>query len=105
MAVHLAVAGGVYDDVFLCCPFSRRDVLDEILDLFESVSEGCPTYSSICPSAISRRWHDYSAYFVPSAAHQEQTVHDPLKNGPSKQLPVTLYYNQSPDNISTYCFN
>ena len=21
-AVHLAVAGGIFDDVFLCCPFS-----------------------------------------------------------------------------------
>ena len=35
----LAVAGGVYDGVFLCCPFFPRDVLDEILDLIESVSE------------------------------------------------------------------
>ena len=29
----------------LCCPFFSRDVLDEILDLVESVSEGFPTYS------------------------------------------------------------
>ena len=40
IAVHLAVADGVYDGVFLCCPFSPRDVLDEILDLIKSVSEG-----------------------------------------------------------------
>ena len=33
-AVCLAVAGGVFDGVFLCCPFS-----DEIWDLIESVSE------------------------------------------------------------------
>ena len=39
IAVHLAVAGGVYDVFFLCCPFSPRDFLDEILDLIESVSE------------------------------------------------------------------
>ena len=39
IAVHLAVAGRVYDGVFLCCPFSPRDVLDGILDLIESVSE------------------------------------------------------------------
>ena len=45
IAVHLAVAGGVYDGVFLYCPFSPREVLDEILDLIESVSEGLPTYS------------------------------------------------------------
>ena len=44
IAVHLAVSGGVYDGVFLCCPFSRG-VLGEILDLIESVCEGFPTYS------------------------------------------------------------
>ena len=47
IAVHLAVACDVYDGVFLCCPFSPRDVLDEILNLIESVSEGFPTYSSV----------------------------------------------------------
>ena len=41
---HLAVAGGVYGGVFLCCPFFPRDVLDVILDLIESVFEGFPTY-------------------------------------------------------------
>ena len=35
----------VYDGVFLCCPFFLRDVLDEILDLIESVSVGFPIYS------------------------------------------------------------
>ena len=35
----------VYDGVFLCCPFSPRDVLDEILNFIESVSGGFPTYS------------------------------------------------------------
>ena len=44
MAVPLAVAGDVFDGVFLCCPFFQRDVLDEIWDLIESVSEGFPTY-------------------------------------------------------------
>ena len=44
MAAHLAVACDVLDGVFLCCPFSPRDVLDEIWDLIESVSEGFPTY-------------------------------------------------------------
>ena len=33
----------VYDGVFVCCPFSKRDVLDEILNLNESFSEGFPT--------------------------------------------------------------
>ena len=48
IAVYQAVAGGVYDGFFLCCPFSPRDViLDEILDLMESVSEGFPTYSEL----------------------------------------------------------
>ena len=45
LAVHLAVACNVYDGVFLCCPFSPRGVLDEILNLIESVSEGFPSYS------------------------------------------------------------
>ena len=44
-AVHLAVDGGVFHSVFLCFPFSPRDVLDEIWDLIESVSEGFPTCS------------------------------------------------------------
>ena len=44
-AVHLAVAG-VFDGVFLCCPFSHyKDVLDEIWHVIESVSEGFLTYS------------------------------------------------------------
>ena len=44
IAVHLAVAGDVYDGVFLCCPFSPRDVLYEIWILTESVSEGFNAY-------------------------------------------------------------
>ena len=44
MAVHLAVAGDVYNSVFLCCTFFPRDVLYEIRDSFESVSEGFSTY-------------------------------------------------------------
>ena len=44
IAVHLAVAGGVYDGVFLCCSFSPRQVLDGILNLIEPVPEGFPTY-------------------------------------------------------------
>ena len=45
-AVHLAVADGVFDSVFLCC-FSPLDVLEknEIWDVIESVSEGFFTYS------------------------------------------------------------
>ena len=43
IAVHLAVACDVYDGVFLCCSFARG-VLDEILNLIESVSEGFPSY-------------------------------------------------------------
>ena len=45
IAVHLAVADDVFDGVFLCFYFSPLDVLDEIWDLIESVSEGFPTYS------------------------------------------------------------
>ena len=36
---YLAVAGGVFDGVFLCCHFFPLDVLDEIWDVIESVSE------------------------------------------------------------------
>ena len=46
IAVHLAVAGGSMMVSFVLS-FSPRDVLDEILELIESVSEGYPTYSSI----------------------------------------------------------
>ena len=45
MAVPLAVAGGVYDGVILCCPFFLPDVLAEILHLTEAASEGFPTNS------------------------------------------------------------
>ena len=47
IAVYLAVAGDVFDGVFLCCPFFPRDVLDEIWDIIKSVSEGVPSYSLI----------------------------------------------------------
>ena len=33
--------------------------------------------------------------FVPRAAYRKQTVHDPLQNGSSRQLSITLYYHQS----------
>ena len=39
------IAGGVFDGVFLYCPFFPLDVLDEIWDLIESVSDGFLTYS------------------------------------------------------------
>ena len=45
IAVHLAVAGGVYYGVFFVLSFFPRDDLDEILGLIESVSEGFSTYS------------------------------------------------------------
>ena len=37
---------------FLCCPFFPRSVLDEILNLIESVSEGFPSYSFIQKGGI-----------------------------------------------------
>ena len=43
-AVHLAVARDVFDCVFFVLSLFPRDVLDEIWDLIESVSEGFPTY-------------------------------------------------------------
>ena len=57
IAVHLAVAGDVFDSVFLCCPFSRGDVLEELWDLIESVSKGFSTYP--CQTYNSERVHWY----------------------------------------------
>ena len=39
-------SGNVFDGVFLCYPFSPLDVLGEIWDVIESVSEGFLTYSN-----------------------------------------------------------
>ena len=47
IAVRLAVACGVYDGVFFVLSFFPRDVLNEILNLIESVSEGFSTFSWI----------------------------------------------------------
>ena len=54
MAVHLAVAGDVFDGVCVCYSFFPRGVLGEICVL-ESVSEDISTYShklamSLCHS-------------------------------------------------------
>ena len=38
IAVHLAVAGDVFNGVFLCCPFFPRDVLDEIWDFLPTLN-------------------------------------------------------------------
>ena len=45
MAVHLAVPGGVFDDVLFYAVIFLQDVLDEIWDWNESVPENFPTYS------------------------------------------------------------
>ena len=47
MAVHLAVAGDVYDGCLFVLSFFLRDILGELLDLLESVSEGFTTYSCL----------------------------------------------------------
>ena len=62
--MHLAVAGDVFDGVFLCCPVSPRDVLDEIWDLIEAVSEGFPTYFRISnPSDYSIEFSRNTKFF------------------------------------------
>ena len=43
--MDLAVAGDIFDGVFFVLSFFPRDVLDEIWDLFEGVSDGFSTYS------------------------------------------------------------
>ena len=51
-ALHLPVADGVFDGVFLCCSFLPLDVLDEIWNIIESVSGGFLTYSYRVSSII-----------------------------------------------------
>ena len=71
--VHLAVAGDVFNGVFLCCPFFPLDVLAEIWDLIESVSEGFLTYSCIsellclCCVEILKNLpvHSFNALIIP----------------------------------------
>ena len=60
-AVHLAVAGGVFDGVF-CAVLFPLDVLDEIWDLIESVSEGFLTYFCLM-SGLS--WFNWWVSFAP----------------------------------------
>ena len=51
MAVHLAVASDVFDGVLFSAVLSPQDVLNEILDLIESVPENFPpTYNQNCTS-------------------------------------------------------
>ena len=54
IAFHLAAAGGVYDGVFFVLSFIQWDVLDEILDLIQSVSEGFPSY--FCKEKIKQNY-------------------------------------------------
>ena len=43
--------------------FSPLDVLDEIWDLIESVSEGFLTYSSVTSCLLSRRWRPFQGLY------------------------------------------
>ena len=52
-AVHPAVACDIYDGVFFVLPFFPLGVLDEILNLIESVSESFPSYAVISILKIS----------------------------------------------------
>ena len=45
MAIRLAVAGDVFDDVLLGAAFSPRDVLNEIWNYIVSVFENFPTFT------------------------------------------------------------
>ena len=46
IAVHLAVAGGVYDGVFLCCHFSHEMSWMRSWTKLSQFFEGFPTYPS-----------------------------------------------------------
>ena len=67
MAVHLAVAGVIFDGVFFCAVFFfPQDVLDEILDSVESVPENFPTHSDMTFRKhfdIQNPYNRYSARF------------------------------------------
>ena len=52
-AIHLAVAGDIYDGVLFLLSIFPRDVLDEIWDRIESVAEIFPIYSYSTPFPIS----------------------------------------------------
>ena len=53
--------------------FFPRDVLDETLNLIESVSEGCPTYSCDCEKhwTFSSNFIDKSSIFKHEYLNQE----------------------------------
>ena len=44
-AVHLAIAGDVFDGVFLCCPFSQETSWMRSGTKLSQFSEGFPSYS------------------------------------------------------------
>ena len=46
--------------VSFCAVLFPRDVLDEIWDLIESVSEGFPTYSVACPKLTE----EYQIHYI-----------------------------------------
>ena len=61
MAVHLAVAGDVFDGVLFCAVVFPQDVLGEILNRTESVPENFPTYALIplSETVIKKSGHRY----------------------------------------------
>ena len=72
-AVHLAVTGGVFDSIFLCCTFFPLIVLHEVWDLIESVSKRFLTY--FCIFILSSDIYIQYLYFqVANIADPEQTV-------------------------------
>ena len=79
----LAVAGGVFDDVFLCCPFFPLDVLDEIWDVIESVSEGFLTYS--CLLGAKRFFFNFRKIFPTKEMHSIALILHVKKTGNKDQ--------------------
>ena len=62
----------VFDGIFLCCRFFPLDVLDEIWDFIESVSEGYLNYSSNPSGEISLSYMDTDDGLLYSVSFEDQ---------------------------------
>ena len=62
-AVHLAVASGVFDGVFLCCPFCHEMFWMRAGAYLSQFFEGFPTYSEIFMS--------FMCFLLPEDLHSE----------------------------------
>ena len=78
--------------VFFVLSFFQRDVLDQILDLIESVSEGFPTYSQMMAQnqRFSHRLHKLLQLRQSRSKYGEVTAYISWINGESDALPAGM---------------